>query len=336
MNAVQKIKSSINKNVIQLVLDKTGAKNISDNNTDAFRSTCPLHGGDNPTSFLWNYENGLWFCFTQCSRGGDIFDFVAIYKNLNIDSQFREVVRTTAELCEIDISNLELGEARSRNAKELMQWTQYIETKYKIKTNPPYDITTIGDLYDINSYRNFHKSTIDFFNAKYSEILKRIVIPIYDENNILVGITCRRTISSEPKWLHYPKKLQTRVLLYNLNNVINEGYNTVYIVEGAFDVWKMYELGIKNVVATFGSHLSTEQENLLLKYFVNINLMYDADIAGLNAIKKVINQLKHKTNLQIIDLGHICKDPGELNSLEQFESLDRLKPYQWLEKYSYI
>jgi len=59
----------------------------------------------------------------------------------------------------------------------------------------------------------------------------------------------------------------------------------VLIVEGAFDVAKLYSAGIRNVVATFGAHLAAEQlprcellaEQLSIERFL---LFYDRDQAG--------------------------------------------------------
>lgn len=40
------------------------------------RSRCPLHGGDNPTSFSVNLESGAFFCFACGASGSDLIDYV--------------------------------------------------------------------------------------------------------------------------------------------------------------------------------------------------------------------------------------------------------------------
>jgi hypothetical protein len=37
------------------------------------RGCCPIHGGDNPTSFVVDAEAGRWHCFS-CLRGGDVIE----------------------------------------------------------------------------------------------------------------------------------------------------------------------------------------------------------------------------------------------------------------------
>ena len=82
--------------------------------------------------------------------------------------------------------------------------------------------------------------------------------------------------------------------MYNLNNCLDE--SKVYLVEGAFDVWNLYQIGVKNVVAVMGSSISTNQEKLLLKYFIDVCLLFDNDKAGLLATKKSIDKLKGVQN----------------------------------------
>jgi|SRR5215467_2915050 len=42
------------------------------------RSRCPLHGGDNPTSFSVNLDTGGFFCHACGAKGGDVLEFVRL------------------------------------------------------------------------------------------------------------------------------------------------------------------------------------------------------------------------------------------------------------------
>jgi len=53
------------------------------------RTTCPLHGGDNPTAFSVNLETGAFCCHACGAKGGDI---VALHR-LITGLGFREAVR---------------------------------------------------------------------------------------------------------------------------------------------------------------------------------------------------------------------------------------------------
>ena len=98
--------------------------------------------------------------------------------------------------------------------------------------------------------------------------------------------------ASHGKWWMY-SGFKKRCELYNLDLAVLDpeaqsqaaATGHALIVEGCFDVAKLYAAGIRNVVATFGAHLSEEQlprfallaERLHLQRFL---LWYDRDQAG--------------------------------------------------------
>lgn len=330
MNALQKIKSSITKEIILDLLNRHGAKHITDVG-DAYRSTCPLHGGDNPTAFVWNYMNGLWYCWTGDCGGGDIFDFVADVYDISVEHEFKTVISKAAEELGIDITNLEFGERTSAILRENRAWMDFISRR-QFKDNPPYDISKIGEQYYLNTYRNFTKETIDFFQGRYSNVFNRIVVPLIDKHGDTIGVSMRRLNEAEQsKWLHRPKHVNTRTFLYNQNNVTPD--KPLFIVEGAFDVWNLHQMGITNVVATLGAHLTEEQKQIIIDQYIDVVLAYDSDSAGKIATKKAIDMLKYCVNLSVLDLGDI-HDCGDIPDIETFNSLNIMKPYEWLRKYS--
>lgn len=335
-NAVQHIRQSINKNIIHDLLVQNGARRITDHG-DSYRSTCPLHHGDNPEAFVWNYRTGLWYCFTGCNTGGDIFSFIAEIYHYDQQTQFKALIQKTAEVLNLDITGMELGERASAYRRELFTWMEYMERKKNHNTNREFDARTLGTLYKLNSYRNFTQDTIEYFKSRYIQEFNRIAIPIYDENSILVGVTMRRlsSDSDEPKWLHRPKHIDTGNILYNYNN-IPEHKDGVWIVEGCFDVWNVHQMlfegteVIPSIVATFGAHMTDEQEALILERFTYVTLAYDNDSAGHAATKKAIERLKHKVNLRILDLRN-RKDVGEIEDFEEFKNTPIVPWHTWLE-----
>ena len=94
------------------------------------------------------------------------------------------------------------------------------------------------------------------------------------------------------KWWHYPGFSKT-LELYNLDKLLTDEQamsqvketGRVLIVEGCFDVAKLIEAGIWNVVATFGAHLAETQlprlqmiaQRLPVQEFI---VWYDRDDAG--------------------------------------------------------
>ena len=83
----------------------------------------------------------------------------------------------------------------------------------------------------------------------------------------------------------------------------------VYIVEGYFDFLSLYQHGVKNVVASLGTALTTEHIRLLKGYAKKVILVFDSDEAGINAAKRSINiSINEGIELKILVLPQ-GKDP---------------------------
>src|SRR5690606_4611992 len=64
----------------------------------------------------------------------------------------------------------------------------------------------------------------------------------------------------------------------------------VYLVEGEFDMIVPFQHGISNIVAIKGSALTKDQLQILKRYTNKIVLALDTDEAGLEAMKRGINE----------------------------------------------
>lgn len=114
----------------------------------------------------------------------------------------------------------------------------------------------------------------------------------------------------EGKWKPYAgfyKSLE----LYNINHVLLDERATqqardtghLLVVEGCWDVAKLIEAGIHNVVATFGAHLSGEQiERLrLMQKHLDVNRVrfwYDRDTAGREGEEKAMEMMNEAQNVK--------------------------------------
>jgi DNA primase len=322
------VKSQVTKDDKIKLLHMFGSGKIQDLGHE-LRCACPLHGGDNPTAFTWN-DNGLWFCFTGDCGGGDVFDFVANKFDMSIEHEFKDVVRKTAELLEIDIKNMEFGERTSQQAKELKAFIEFV-LKKKLSVNPVYDLSKLGETRPLNSYRHYTKETIEHFNASYNISMNRIQVPLYDHKGNCIGASLRRVDEAEEaKWLHRPKHVNTKHILYGMP--IRNSYAGI-LVEGAFDAWSLYQIGIaEDPLGTLGAHLSDEQAELIIKNYVEITTAFDNDKAGRNATRQAIIKLQFNTNLRHLELGEL-HDPGDITSREQLFAMPKLTTFQWIVKY---
>jgi DNA primase len=129
----------------------------------------------------------------------------------------------------------------------------------------------------------------------YDRFRNRIIFPIFDINSQVIGFGGRVMDESLPKYLNSP---ETKVFnksrsLYGLNVAKSECRitETVFIVEGYFDLLSLHENGIKNSVATLGTSISSEHVKILRSIIGKDGkfiLVYDSDDAGIKAAQRSI------------------------------------------------
>lgn len=59
---------------------------IKSDGSGRYRSRCPIHKGDNPTSFSIDSDKGLWKCFAGCG-GGSVIDLYSLYNDIPVGSE---------------------------------------------------------------------------------------------------------------------------------------------------------------------------------------------------------------------------------------------------------
>ena len=93
-----------------------------------------------------------------------------------------------------------------------------------------------------------------------------------------------------------------------------------YLVEGYTDVIQLYQKGIKNVVSSSGTALTTEQIRLINRLTKNITLLFDGDAAGLSASLRGVDLiLEQGMNVKICSFPE-GEDPDSFaknNTLEE-------------------
>jgi DNA primase len=95
--------------------------------------------------------------------------------------------------------------------------------------------------------------------------------------------------------------------------------NSIILVEGPGDVWRLEEAGIKNSVAIFGVDLTEEQLVLLgSSWCTNVIICMDNDEAGIKASENLSKTLRRMYKLYFPKL--IQKDLGE-SSVEEVKKL---------------
>ncbi len=122
--------------------------------------------------------------------------------------------------------------------------------------------------------------------------LERVMIPIRDDRGQVVGFGSRTlsTNSNVPKYINSAESalFQKRNVLYGFFEN-HEGIRTskqILLVEGYFDVMKLWAHGIQNACATMGTTLSQQWVKRLQRITDDAILIFDGDDAGLQAMAK--------------------------------------------------
>ena len=125
----------------------------------------------------------------------------------------------------------------------------------------------------------------------YDRYHGRVMFPIHNLTGRVIGFG-GRILQNDPekklaKYQNSPEseiydKKQTLYGIYFAKNAIAKNDECI-LVEGYFDVLRMHQIGIENVVASSGTSLTMEQIRLVKRYTKNITMLYDGDSAGIHA-----------------------------------------------------
>ena len=271
---------------------------------------CPFHEEKTPSCKI-NDDLGSYYCF-GCGAKGDIF---TIYTEL-YNYTFPDAVRDLAKRVGINISenNFKQNTENEKVFKILELSTQWFEKnlqqndkckqylkKRSLSNNTiknfriGYSSNSSATLYQFLKENNFKDEDIlksnvikkDKNNKIKDFFYNRLMFPIINEQNKIVGFGGRVLDNSNPKYINSPESniFQKRSILYNLNHAKNfiRSKQNMLICEGYMDVISLYENNIKTAVAPLGTALTENQLTLSWKYVNKPTIMFDGDNSGLKA-----------------------------------------------------
>ena len=271
---------------------------------------CPFHDDHSPSMSV-SPERQLYKCFV-CNNGGNVFHFVQNYENIS----FVEAVKRVADKVGIPLNIGTISKENSKykleyeimnyaskifqnnlNSKEGINAKEYLSSRnitdniikdFNIGlslSDKTYLYNVLSKKYDLNKLDELGLITKDGING-YDKFINRIMIPITDINNHVVGFT-GRIFNNEKDMAKYINTKET--VIYRKGNILFNYYNAkdyirnekcAVLVEGNMDAIRMYSEGIRNVIALMGTAMTKEQVNILKKLRVPIILMFDNDDAG--------------------------------------------------------
>ncbi len=121
----------------------------------------------------------------------------------------------------------------------------------------------------------------------YDAFRGRVLFPIFDLHQRIVGFGGRVIREGQPKYLNSPESsiYHKGEVLYGLP--VAKRYaaerDCVIIAEGYFDLLTLHQCGLKHSVATLGTALTPHHIRTLKRYTRNLMTAFDADPAGVQA-----------------------------------------------------
>ncbi len=169
----------------------------------------------------------------------------------------------------------------------------------------------------------------------YDRFRRRIIFPIRNEAGRVCGFGGRRVEeaagnggSEPPKYMNSPESLiySKGQMLYGLHiakGPIREKGKAL-IVEGYMDFLSLNQEGIRNVVASLGTALTSAQVSLLGRYTQEVVLVFDADEGGQRATQRSLDLfLKEGLSAQVVSLP-AGFDPDQFIHQEKKEGFERV------------
>ena len=304
---------------------------------------CPFHNEKTP-SFSVTPGKQMYYCF-GCGAGGNVFNFIMEYENFT----FGEALKYLADRAGVELPRIEYSREIKEKAqekeellrinKEAAQYYYYqLRTEkgaagYQYLTGRGLSDDTIrkfglgySDKYGSGLYRYLKAKeysderlrdsglfNVDERHGMYDKVWNRVIFPIMDVNNRVIGFGGRVMGDGKPKYLNSP---ETRIFdksrnLYGLNEARRSRKNYIILCEGYMDVIAMHQAGFTNAVASLGTALTSGHASLLKRYTSEVLLLYDSDEAGVRAALRGIPILREAgVNSRVVDLKPY-KDPDE-------------------------
>ncbi|NWF51508.1 MAG: DNA primase, partial [Nitrospirae bacterium] len=271
-------------------------------------------------SFMVSPAKQIFHCF-GCGAGGDVVTFIMKYENISFGEAFRYVAKKAGiDLGEIKFEkeNAEKRDMLYLINKEAMNFfiknlkaSESAMTYLKKRVINEESLRNFSIGYAISErdslIRYLRKSGYDDSIVKDAglsvsdekgvrDIFRgRIIFPIFNTHNDVIGFGGRVLDDSLPKYLNSPettvfKKGET---LFGLNlakeEIKRKGHSI--IVEGYLDTIICHQYGFKNAVAPLGTALTPKQLLRLKQFGSNIIIVFDSDDAGIAAAKRSLTTI---------------------------------------------
>ncbi len=315
---------------------------------------CPFHN-EKTGSFSVTPSKQMFYCF-GCHEGGNVISFIQKYENMT----FPEAVKLLADRAGIQLPESDDKEVRQREDRraKLLEINKEAGKYYYAQLRSEagkrgLEYFKARGLSDETMHRfglGFARSTSNelyrYLKSKgYADDLlrdsglfsfhenrgmtdkfwNRVMFPIMDVGQRIIGFGGRVMGDGEPKYLNSP---ETQIFdksrnLYGLNIAKSSKARNIIICEGYMDVISLHQAGFDQAVASLGTAFTSGHANLIARYakvnvrpgevarYKDILLCYDSDGAGVDAAKRALSILAEASLRAKVISMKPYKDPDE-------------------------
>jgi len=307
---IDEVRTSVN--IVHYIQQFVNLKKAGQN----FKGLCPFHTEKTP-SFVVSPAKQIYRCF-GCGKGGNVYTFIKDYEKL----PFSEALQKAADFAGIALPKQEISTEETGYFQKLFQInetaSQFFEKnlwmgQYKKHLNyfrdrgltdetiKNFRLGFAPDSFDklLNTLKSDQRELAeadklglirqrDNQTSYYDKFRYRVIFPFINVSGKIIGFGGRKLQEEQqPKYLNSPESpvYKKGELLYGLNQAIQpiREQGSVLVVEGYFDLLRLVESGIKNVVASSGTAFTDNQTRLLRRYTKNVYVVYDGDQPGIKA-----------------------------------------------------
>ncbi|MEW6412336.1 MAG: DNA primase [Candidatus Zixiibacteriota bacterium] len=291
-----------------------------------YQALCPFHTEKTP-SFNVSPDKQIFHCF-GCGKGGNVFTFLMEHEKMSFIETVKHLARKAnipireertddfkRELLDrINYANqtaLEYFQKTLERPKYASVRDGYLRNKRNISDEAVefFKLGLAGDEWDglLNHAARKEISPEDLEKAGlalksetkgnyFDRFRYRLMIPIFNLSQKPIAFGGRTLKKGEPaKYVNSPETAMyiKGNVLYGLNSAKDaiRDSNSVFVVEGYFDLISLWQIGVRNVVASSGTAFTAQQARLLARFAGEVYLFFDADSAGRTAALRSVDSL---------------------------------------------
>ena len=265
-----------------------------------YRALCPFHQEKTP-SFTVTPNRSMFYCF-GCHKGGNAITFLMEHENMT----YPEAVKWLGRKYGIEVEEREetIDEKQHRLKRESLLIVNatvhkhYREVFLRYKPAQDYAYRRWGQKYcdeieigfapidgkalaHLPLQKEFLQELGLINKQGYDFFQDRIVIPIKDRYQHIIGFTARVMDNSQPKYLNSKESFlySKRNTVFGLDVAWRAAGKTeqMYLVEGAPDCMRLHAIGVQNTVADLGSAWTAEQFQLIKRAASKVCFIPDND-----------------------------------------------------------